>query len=646
MKVSCFSATSFVRLFRSGRITLYVFLVVFVALFSFAGTPGMTYAADNGTSATLDTSNLEHAYDDSIDTSANIFTKDGHIVYRIDTIGVFPGAPVSIIMNAADNGQYSVTVEGLDTDGTLIPGSAVSIDIDGHKGGYLFTIPAGAVYIRIRGIEGAALYIYDISVYDPYSEDGRFRNANNLLHAFDGSNATSANIFDESGYITYFLNTEKLHPGMQTSFTMNGADGNFNSVEITAYSFEYILTPDTAAHETKVINIDGIKNSYSYDVPAWAAWLKISGIPNTALYIYEIAERQPEVIGDRLLHANNPEHAFDGSFSTSANVLKETGYLMYLLNRMQLHPGMKARFTMNTPDGSPAEVTFTAYSVDYFFADAPSMQETFTVAIDGIKNTYEVDIPGWAALLKISGLPGGALYIYEIEAYDPILHFPYVRNANNLTHAYDGNELTSANIFDQSGYAVFDVAAAGITPGTPVRFMMNGADGLSHDVTVEALDWNRMLIPGSTRTINVSGYKPLTDYDLPAGAAYLKVHGIDGTALYIFEIFSKIDTVLSSVSAANNADGTFTLSLSVKDEMGNGISGLTMTDIKVFIAGINTWDTLLALHNGSYWNIDFQDLGGGDYDALITRTGSLPYSRSWTVRVLDVEIGAVAVTVS
>ena len=594
------------------RIISFICIISLLVVFSASLSPGLTYAEDDGTSATLDTSNLSHAYDNDNETSANIFTADGHIVYRLDTLGTFPGIPTSIVMNASDNGQYTVTVEGLDIDGIPVPGGAITVDIIGHKGSYIFTVPGGSSYLRIRGITGAALYIFEISAYDPNAEDGRARNANNLSHAFDGNDATSANIFDENGYIIFFLNRPQLHNGMDVSIIMNGADGNFNNVEMTAYSFDYVFDPGLATMETQTINIDGLKNSYTYTVPVWAAWLKIEGIPNTSLYIYEIAEKLPEPISDRSFHANNIEHAFDADYSTSANILSQDGYLQLLLNRMQFHPGMKSRFTMNTPDGAPADVTLTAYSFDFFFEEIPSMQETVTLPISGIKNAYTYDIPAWAAVVEISVTPESALYIYEVEEYDPFLHFPYAVHANNLSHAYDGNELTSANIFEETGYAVFDLTEADISQDSFVRFMMNGADGLPHDVTVEAMDWTFALIPGSTDILSVNGYRPITEYEVPAGARYLKVNGIPDTDLYIYEIFPKVDPFISSYSTTDNMNGTMTLSLSAKDRLGNGITGLTTSDIEIYISGLNTWDTLASLDAGSYWEVDLQDLGGGE----------------------------------
>ncbi|MFA7205546.1 MAG: hypothetical protein WC102_04365 [Saccharofermentanales bacterium] len=627
------------------RVFTFIIISVCLIFYSFASLGTGTYAADDGTSATLDTSNLSHAYDDDTETSANIFTGDGHIVYRLDTLGVYPGIPISIIMNTSDNSDHTVTIEELDVNGIELPGAVHTIDIYGHKGSYLFNLSGAAGYIRIRGVEGSALYVYDISPYDPYNEPGRFRNANNLNDAFDGNESTSANIFDSSGYITYFANTIKLHPGMDLMINMNASDGEMNSVTISAFSFDYIFSPETATQETKTINVNGFKNSYEYQVPSWAVWVRISGINGADLYIYEITEKQNEMPGDKMLYANNSEHAFDGSESTSANVFSGDGYLLYLLNRMQLHPGMKAAITMNTPDGSAADVSLTAYTFDLYF-DTPTQQETVLIPIEGIKNTYEYTVPPWAAFLKIAGPADSALYVYEIREYDPAVDYPYTRYANNLEDAFDGNELTSANIFEQAGHLVFDLADLGIAPGTYTRFMMNGANGLAHDVAVETLGWAYEQMPGSEQLLSVSGYKPLVSYYVPEGARFIKVSGIADTALYIFEICPLIGSDISSLSAVNNNDGTATLHVSVKDAMGNGVSGLTEDDIEIYMAGVNTWDTLATLNNQSYWDVVFEDLGNGEYSVIFVRNGSLPYTRDWTFRVLGVEIGSVQVLVS
>ena len=629
------------------RVFTFIIISVCLIFYSFAGLGTGTYASDDGTSATLDTSNLSHAYDNDTETSANIFTGDGHIVYRLDTLGVYPGIPISIIMNTSDNSDHTVTIEELDVNGIELPGAVHTIDIYGHKGSYLFNLTGAAAYIRIRGVESSALYIYDISPYDPYNEPGRFRNANNLNDAFDGNESTSANIFDDSGYITYFANTIKLHPGMELMINMNASDGEANTVTITAFSFDYIFSPESATQQTTTININGFKNSYYYKVPDWAVWVRISGVQGgAALYIYEITEKQMEMPGDKQFHANNSDHAFDGSESTSANVFREDGYLLYLLNKLQFHPGMKAVITMNTSDGAAADVSFTAYSFDLYPFDTPTQQETVLIPIEGIKNKYEYIVPPWAAFVKISGLPDSALYVYEICEYDPLIDYAYSRYANNLEHAFDGNELTSANIFEQEGHLVFDISALGIAPGTYARFTMNGADGLFHDVSVETLGWSFEQMPGSEEVLSVNGYKPQVSYLVPAGARFIKVNGIADTALYIFEICPLIGSDISSLSAVNNNDGTATLHVSVKDAMGNGVSGLTEDDIEIYMAGVNTWDTLSTLNNQSYWDVVFEDLGNGEYSVIFVRNGSLPYTRDWTFRVLGVEIGSVQVLVS
>jgi hypothetical protein len=88
------------------------------------------------------------------------------------------------------------------------------------------------------------------------------------------------------------------------------------------------------------------------------------------------------------------------------------------------------------------------------------------------------------------------------------------------------------------------------------------------------------------------------------------------------------------------------MDLTLTDAMGQGVPGKTLGDIEVFISGINTWDTLQSLHNGSYWDITLDDQGGGSYEILVSRTGSLPYTRTWLVRVDQIEIGAISATVT
>ena len=644
MKNQFFSADNHGR--NKFRKWIAVTVSVLIVIYSFTGIALYASGLMDGIFSSLDANNHTHALDDNLNTSANIFTQDGYIVYRLDTAGLVPGMDTKLTCNGSDGLAHMVRVESLDIDMQTIPESVSDLDIDGFKNTYRYPVHAGASYLKLYGISGAALYIYEIDLYIPAPPQDIATHANNLSHAYDGSNSTSANVFREDGSVLYLLNKPSIHPAMNALITMNASDGLAYDVTITAYSFDLYFESETVTEESTVIAIDGYKNVYEYAIPNWAVWIRISGLPGAALYIYEIAESFQSPPQDIATHANNLTHAYDGSNSTSANVFREDGSVLYLLNKPSIHPAMNALITMNASNGLAYNVTITAYSFDLYFESETVTEESTVIAINGFKNVYEYTIPNWAAWIRISGIPGAGLYIYEI-GQDMTPPGPLrSADANNLDHAYDRSELTSANIFSADGHILYTVNELGLQPGRTARIMMNGADGMLHPVSFKALNAFFEVVPGSEQILWVDGYKPTLEVALPAEAAYIWIQGIPDTALYIYEIYPAIDVAQSAVSATDNQDGTFTMDLVLTDAMGQGVTGKTLSDIEVFISGINTLDTLQSLHNGSYWDITLEDRGDGSYAILFDRTGSLPYTRNWIVRVDQIEIGAVSVTVS
>ena len=497
-------------------------------------------------SFSVDANNLTHAYDDNYNTSANIFTPAGYIIYNIEEIGLAPAMAGSIIMNAADGSATTGRIEFLDRSGMVLFGLMPALT--GFKPVYDFIVPAGTVYMKIYGLPLTALYIYEIEEDTGPVGPARSLDASNQEHAYDDNYNTSANIFSADGYLIYSLADLGLAAGTDAMITMSASDGGTNPVRIQFLDAGFMPIGGVMPL------MSGLKNAYVFSIPASTVHIKIFGlpVPPAALYIYEIEPNTIVPGPARIADANNREHAFDDNYGTSANIFSAAGYLIYSLAELGLTPGMTARITLNAADGSinPVRIEFLDGTFTSFDGRMP--------LVTGYRNAYTFRIPMNTVYIKIYGLSMAPvpLYIFEIEEDTAVPGPVAYADANNLVDAYDDNYNTSANIFSMYGYVLYRIADLGLTPGMTASLILNASDGGANSLRVEFQDVNFMLLSGEIRPI--SGWKQAYAFVVPAGAVYVKIYGLFDRALYLYEIEESTGPAGPALSSnANNMEHAY-----------------------------------------------------------------------------------------
>jgi hypothetical protein len=573
-------------------------------------------------SFSVDANNLTHAYDDNYNTSANIFSPDGYIIYKIEDIGLAPGMAASIIMNAADGSTATGGIQFLDRNGMHLSG--VLPVLSGFKPTYDFIVPADTVYMKIYGIPLTALYIYEIEQDTGPVGPSRSLHANNQEHAYDDNYNTSANIFSPDGYLIYSLADLGLAAGTDAMVTMSASDGSTIPVRIEFLDAGFI--PFNGVMPL----MSGLKNAYAFNIPAGTAYIKIYGLPVSpgALYIYEI---EPNTILPgpvRTADANNREHAFDDNYGTSANIFSAAGYLIYSLDELGLIPGMTARITLNAADGSihPVRIEFLDTTFTPFDGRMP--------LVTGFRNAYTFHIPINTVYIKIYGLSMAPvpLYIFEIEQDTADPGPVSYADANNLEDAYDDNYNTSANIFSMNGYILYRLADLGLAPGMTASLLLNAADGGVNNVRVEFQDVNFMTLSGEMRPI--TGWKQAYSFVIPTGAVYIKIYGLFDRALYLYEIEEYTGPAGPALSSnANNIehayDGNIDTSGNIFTQDGYIIYSLAELGL---MAGTDS-RFIMNAGDGSFAmaRVEFLDAGFGTFSGVMF--GITGFKGSYTVAI-------------
>lgn len=470
--------------------------------------------------------NFKDAYDKVDTTSANIFSQNGFIKYLLSDMGLQDDMDIQMLMAGSEKGSYNMIVEFFLADGSDIPREIITVSE--LKLAYRLHVPSGATHIKIWGVDAdkTALYIYEIQKWEAdLPVDLPFYQANNITHAYDGSESTSANIFTEDGYILFTLSDMGLAAGDKAVFIMNGAEGNTQDVKVEA------LDSDKNVLESIGIPITGFKNRYAYLIPPGTTYLRFYGMALEPLYIYEIMKWVDDISADNPYHANADHFrdAYDNNDVTSANIFSANGFIKYSLDTIGLSGVTKLQIIMcTTNDISPAtpEVVIEFFDTDHAYM--PGVRQT----VSHVKNAYAFDIPAGAAYVKIWGVDNTVLCLFEIEKWTNVNLFHL--NANNFGDAYDGNDSSSANIFS-GGYIVYKLSDIGVTADTTIKFMMNTIYGDIRAVVVSSLDSDMQAL--GTTTINLEkGFKKLYDFTVAANAEYLKIEGPGDTDLYIYEI--------------------------------------------------------------------------------------------------------------
>jgi len=98
-----------------------------------------------------------------------------------------------------------------------------------------------------------------------------------------------------------------------------------------------------------------------------------------------------------------------------------------------------------------------------------------------------------------------------------------------------------------------------------------------------------------------------------------------------------LDAVDSGATFQDNENRTGTMVLTVLDMCGGGIKGLQLADIVVIDIQYHpdVLTDLATLSAGGYWDIELVETDNGIYEITFLRTGSVPYTRLWDVKVMD-----------
>ena len=385
------------------------------------------------------------------------------------------------------------------------------------------------------------------------------QDANNLTHAYDGNDITSANILSDTGYITYNLTDLGLTCGTRSKYIIGTSDGDSHSITV-----DYVYA-DLTLHSSVTLAVYGFKDDYTTEaIPAGVTYVRINGITGALVYIYEITAYTPTSTAAALSRgANNLTHAYDRNHSTSANILTSTGWIIYNLADIGLTGSTGGKYIIGTSNGGSHSII-----LEYKNANLGSIS-SITLAVYGSKDDYITEaIPDGAAYVKIHGTPGALVYIYEIMQYSPAYTAEALsRGAGNLTHGYDGNDITSANILSSTGYIIYNLSDLGLTGGAVSKYIIGTSDESYHSITLEYL--NNSLGSIESVTLAVYGFKDdCTTEAIPTDAAYVKIHGTPGALVYIWEITAATALSRGANNLTDAYDGNINTSANILSDTG------------------------------------------------------------------------------
>jgi len=537
------------------KILISIFLLIGFSLFT------STVNAEATTALSQDANNLTHAYDGNDITSANILSDTGYITYNLTDLGLTCGTRSKYIIGTSDGDSHSITVDYVYADLTLH--SSVTLAVYGFKDDYTTeAIPAGVTYVRINGITGALVYIYEITAYTPTSTAAALsRGANNLTHAYDRNHSTSANILTSTGWIIYNLADIGLTGSTGGKYIIGTSDGGSHNITL-----DYLdANLDSISDSSVTLKVYGSKDDYIVEaIPEGAAFVKINGTSEALVYIYEIMPYSPAYTAEALSRgASNLTHGYDGNDITSANILSGAGYIIYNLADIGLTGSTGGKYIIGTSNGGSHSII-----LEYKNANLGSIS-SITLAVYGSKDDYITEaIPDGAAYVKIHGTPGALVYIYEIMQYSPAYTAEALsRGAGNLTHGYDGNDITSANILSSTGYIIYNLSDLGLTGGAVSKYIIGTSDESYHSITLEYL--NNSLGSIESVTLAVYGFKDdCTTEAIPTDAAYVKIHGTPGALVYIWEITAATALSRGANNLTDAYDGNINTSANILSDTG------------------------------------------------------------------------------
>jgi hypothetical protein len=469
-------------------------------------------------------SNLGHAYDGNLNTSANILKSDGFITYKLSDIGLIPSDTHTFTIGISNSETHRLSIDYLDEAMTVK--ETAELTVAGHKRDYRLSAPPDVYYLRINALPTAKVYLYEIgSGMLPVVEEPT-KGTSNLTHGYDGNINTSANILTDDGYLFYNLSEIGLRAGAKTKMVIGTSSGLVHQLRFDFYNEAKVLM------ETKEITISGFKGEYAFDLHPEATFIKINAIPLSKVYLYELGEMtSPTQELNR--GASNITHAYDGSITTSANVLTDGGFITYQLSEVSLSAGTETTMTIGKNNGDLQNL-----KVDYLDENLAVIGSS-ELAISGFKGEYRTTIHPNAMYMRLNGIPQAMVYYYELaspisEGLEPAQP-ELAKGASNIAHAYDGMDTTSGNILTDDGYIVYKLKEVGLVPETPISFIIGTSDHGNHLMKVDFLGADLQVLKSTE--LQVAGPKDQYQSEvIPAETTYIKIHGTSGAFLYIYEI--------------------------------------------------------------------------------------------------------------
>lgn len=464
-------------------------------------------------------SNLTHAYDGNIETSANILYDDGFITYKLSDLGLTRGL-ANLTIATSGKESHSIIVEYLDEGYERIGGT--DITASRNKGDYTISMPPNTYYLNIIGTPNAKVYIYEIGSGSP-SAVGLVKGVSNLTHGNDSNLSTSANILTNDGYITYKLTDIGLTSVGNSTMVIGTSNGEIHQIRLDFFNEEMVLKDSTE------ITVSGFKGVYQATMPSDAFFVKINAIPTAKVYLYEIGPVATTTL-ELVKGSSNLTHSYDGSITTSANILTNDGYITYKLADIGLTAGEGTVMNIGSSNGATQSI-----KIDYLDENL-ELKDSSELTIEGFKNDYHTSVHPEAYFIRFNGIPNAMVFLYEVNVsgsgQSPSNELS--RGASNLSHAHDGNINTSGNILTNGGYIVYKLNEVGLTAGVESNMVLGASDGETHRMKVDFLD-EAMEIKDSIE-ITVSGFKNETRVVMHPEAVYVRFNSTPAAKIYIYEL--------------------------------------------------------------------------------------------------------------
>jgi hypothetical protein len=464
-------------------------------------------------------SNLTHAFDHNIETSANILYGDGFITYKLSDLGLTTGL-ANLTMATSGKEIHSIKVEYFDEGYERI--GDTNITASRNKGDYTISVPPNTYYLNIIGTPNAKVYIYEIGTGSP-SEVGLVKGVSNLTHGSDGNINTSANILTNDGYITYKLTDIGLTSGGNSTMVIGTSNGEIHQIRLDFFNEEMELKDSTE------ITVSGFKGVYQAIMHPDVFFVKINAIPSAKVYLYEIGP-VPSMTKELVKGSSNLTHSYDGSITTSANILTNDGYITYKLADIGLTEGEGTVMIIGSSNGATHSLR-----IDYL-NESLELKESSELTITGFKNEYRLSVHPEAYYIRFNGTNDAMVFLYEVNVsssgQSPSSDLS--RGANNLSHAHDGNINTSGNILTTDGFITYKLNEVGLTAGADITMVIGTSNGETHQMKIDFLDEG--METKDSIEITVSGFKNENRIRLHPEAVYVRFNATPAAKIYIYEL--------------------------------------------------------------------------------------------------------------